>query len=43
MTGDPSRRRLIAGNWKMHKTIGEAKGFVEELLPRIADKESVEW
>ncbi len=36
------RRRLIAANWKMHKTIGEAAGFVDELLPRIAGVESVD-
>ncbi len=30
------RRPLIAGNWKMHKTIGEAMEFVKELRPRVA-------
>ncbi|MGZ6838664.1 MAG: triose-phosphate isomerase [Blastococcus sp.] len=42
MTGDPSRRRLIAANWKMHETISEATGFVDKLLPRIAGVESVD-
>jgi triosephosphate isomerase (TIM) len=30
------RRPLIAGNWKMHKTVAEAEAFVAALLPRIA-------
>jgi triosephosphate isomerase len=28
-----ARRPLIAGNWKMHKTVAEARLFVEELRP----------
>jgi triosephosphate isomerase (TIM) len=31
-----SRTPLVAGNWKMHKTRGEAEEFVRALLPRIA-------
>jgi len=31
-----SRTPLIAGNWKMQKTRGEAEEFVRALLPRIA-------
>jgi triosephosphate isomerase len=31
-----SRTPLIAGNWKMNKTRGEAEAFVRALLPRIA-------
>ncbi|PYV09282.1 MAG: triose-phosphate isomerase, partial [Acidobacteria bacterium] len=27
------RRPVIAGNWKMHKTIGESVAFVEKLKP----------
>ena len=27
---------LIAGNWKMHKTVEEAEGFIQALLPRVA-------
>ena len=42
VTGDRVRRRLIAANWKMHKTVGEATGFVNELLPSIAGLESVD-
>jgi triosephosphate isomerase (TIM) len=30
-----ARRPLIAGNWKMHKTIAEAEEFIGALLPRI--------
>jgi len=30
------RTPLIAGNWKMHKTIAEAEAFVQALLPRVA-------
>ena len=29
------RRPLIAANWKMNKTTGEARGFCEALLPRL--------
>ena len=31
------RRPVIAGNWKMYKTIDEAVGFVEKLKPRMAE------
>lgn len=37
-----SRTPLIAGNWKMHKTIAEAEAFVSGLLPRIATAEYAE-
>jgi triosephosphate isomerase len=30
------RRPVIAGNWKMYKTIGEAVDFVSKLKPRVA-------
>lgn len=29
------RKPLIAGNWKMHKTIGEASAFFHDLFPKI--------
>jgi triosephosphate isomerase (TIM) len=29
------RTPLIAGNWKMHKTGGEAKALIDRLLPRL--------
>jgi len=32
-----TRRPLIAANWKMNKTIGEARAFCEELLPDVED------
>jgi triosephosphate isomerase len=38
------RRPLIAGNWKMHKTIGEATAFVRELFalaPSLTDVDAV--
>ncbi len=33
---------LIAGNWKMHKTVGEAAAFVEALVPRLSSHEGIE-
>ena len=33
---------LIAGNWKMHKTIADAEAFIGALLPRIATYDGVE-
>jgi triosephosphate isomerase len=32
----PTRTPLIAGNWKMHKTVAEAEAFVAGLLPRVS-------
>ena len=32
-----TRTPLMAGNWKMHKTVEEAEAFVQGLLPRIYD------
>jgi triosephosphate isomerase len=37
-----SRIPLIAGNWKMNKTIAEAEEFVAALLPQVYDTEGVE-
>ena len=31
-----TRTPLIAGNWKMHKTVAEAKAYLEAFLPRVA-------
>jgi len=31
-----SRSALIAGNWKMHKTVAEAERFIQGVLPRVA-------
>jgi triosephosphate isomerase len=36
MSAQGSRRALIAGNWKMHKTIAEAESFIQALLPRVS-------
>ena len=37
-----SRRKFIAGNWKMHKTQAEAEEFISALLPRMSDAEGVD-
>lgn len=31
-----ARTPLIAGNWKMHKTVAEAEAFIQALLPRVS-------
>jgi triosephosphate isomerase len=36
------RRPLMAGNWKMHKTVGEAEAFVRSLLDRVSEREDVD-
>ncbi len=36
------RTPVIAGNWKMYKTAGEAEAFVREFLPLVADAGDVE-
>ena len=37
-----SRTPLIAGNWKMHKTVAEAEAFIQGLLPRVSAVEGVD-
>jgi triosephosphate isomerase (TIM) len=37
-----TRTQFIAGNWKMHKTVGEAEAFLIGLLPKLADTEGVD-
>jgi triosephosphate isomerase len=37
-----SRTPLIAGNWKMYKTVAEAERYIQALLPRVASLEGVE-
>jgi triosephosphate isomerase len=37
-----SRTPLIAGNWKMHKTIAEAEAFIQGLLPRVSSVSGVD-
>lgn len=34
-----SRKKIIAGNWKMNKTPSEAVALVEELKPLVANEE----
>jgi triosephosphate isomerase (TIM) len=37
-----TRRPLIAGNWKMHKTVAEAEAFIGALLPRVSTADAVD-
>jgi triosephosphate isomerase len=37
-----TRTPLIAGNWKMHKTIAEAEEFIQALLPRVSTADGVD-
>ena len=36
------RRPILAANWKMHKTVDEAVGFVDDFLPRVAGADGVD-
>lgn len=36
------RKPIIAGNWKMHKTLSEAKSFVEEVKGLVPTKDKVD-
>jgi triosephosphate isomerase (TIM) len=36
------RTPLIAGNWKMYKTVGEAELFIAGLLPRVSSVQGVD-
>ena len=36
------RKPMIAGNWKLHKTISEATSLVSELMPAVASNQNVE-
>lgn len=38
----PNRKPLVAGNWKMHKTIAEAAALVDELKPLVTGVDSVD-
>ena len=38
----PGRTPLVAGNWKMHKTVAEARDFVTRLVPQLGDDDTVE-
>src|ERR1700737_1440690 len=33
----PTRRRVIAGNWKMYKTLAETRAFFSAFIPLVAD------
>jgi triosephosphate isomerase len=37
-----ARTPLIAGNWKMHKTVAEAEAFIASLLPRVSTADGVD-
>jgi triosephosphate isomerase (TIM) len=37
-----ARTPLIAGNWKMHKTIAQAEEFIQALLPRVSSVDGVD-
>ncbi|WP_043930314.1 triose-phosphate isomerase [Bacillus sp. EB01] len=36
------RKPIIAGNWKMHKTLSEAKSFVEEVKGLVPDNSKID-
>jgi triosephosphate isomerase len=36
------RTPLIAGNWKLHKTIAQAEEFIQALLPRVSSVDGVD-
>jgi triosephosphate isomerase (TIM) len=38
----PDRVPLVAGNWKMHKTVQEAEQFIAALLPRVSSVQRTE-
>src|SRR5437763_11077968 len=42
MTPDGERRPYIAGNWKMYKTVEQAREYVEHLLPRLSVRGGVD-
>jgi triosephosphate isomerase (TIM) len=38
----PDRRPYVAGNWKMHKTRADTRGYIAELLPLIEGIDSID-
>jgi triosephosphate isomerase (TIM) len=40
--GQAARTPLIAGNWKMYKTVAEAEEFIQALLPRVSSADGVD-
>ena len=39
---EAERTPLIAGNWKLHKTVAEAEEFIAALLPRVSSADGVD-
>jgi triosephosphate isomerase len=37
-----ARRPLIAGNWKMYKTVEDAEAFIQALLPRVSTADNTD-
>jgi triosephosphate isomerase (TIM) len=37
-----ARDPMIAGNWKMYKTVAEAEAFIQALLPRVSTADGVD-
>ena len=37
-----ARAPMIAGNWKMHKTVADAEAFIQALLPSVSTTDDVE-
>ncbi|HUO74319.1 MAG TPA: triose-phosphate isomerase [Solirubrobacteraceae bacterium] len=42
MSAASGRTPLIAGNWKMYKTVAEAEAFIQALLPRLSTADGVD-
>jgi triosephosphate isomerase len=42
MSPEAARTPLIAGNWKMYKTVAEAEQMIQALLPRVSTADGVE-
>jgi triosephosphate isomerase len=42
MSSAGGRSPLVAGNWKMHKTVEEAEEFIQQLLPRVSTADRVD-
>ena len=36
------RTPLVAGNWKMHKTVAQAEEYIQALLPRVSAVDGVD-
>jgi triosephosphate isomerase len=42
LTTHSVRKPLVAGNWKMHKTVAEAAAFIRGLLPRLPAPDGID-